>query len=291
MLPEPQILQSLTRARFNVGLARAAHGTGERRSGDKGAGMEFAEHKPYVAGDDTRHLDARLHARLGEFYLRQFEVPRQLAVTILVDASTSMRMGQGEKLSAARWLANVLGFVGLAGGDRIRIAFWTGTALVPSPGFSGTGRADRMFEWVGGQIPQGDGAFEEAFAPLGGLIGGRELVIVISDWWVADPDRALQPLAARKAEIWSFQILAPDEISPSGSAGESRLVDAETGEEVRLSVNPGTLAEYTAGLQAMQARLKTLHEDQGGRFLTLRTDADLAVQSLHRLKSLGMVTG
>lgn len=291
MIPQPHILQSLTRARFRVGLARAARGTGERRSGDKGAGMEFADHKPYAAGDDTRHLDARLHARLGEFHLRRFEVPRQLAVTILLDASTSMRAGQGGKLAAARWLANVLGYVALAGGDRVRIAFWTGTALVPSSGFSGAGRADRLFEWVEGQVPQGDGAFEAAFAPLGGLIGLRELVIVISDWWVADPDQALLPLAARKAEVWSFQILDPDEIAPAAAAGESRLVDAETGEEVRLTLDSGTLAAYGTALRAMQARLATLHDGTGGRFLTVRTDEDLAGQSLHRLRALGLVTG
>jgi len=253
--------------------------------------MEFADHKPYVAGDDTRHLDARLHARLGEFHLRQFEVPRQLAVTILLDASTSMRAGQGGKLAAARWLANVLGYVGLAGGDRVRVAFWSGTALIPSPGFSGAGRAERLFEWVEGQGPQGDGAFDAAFAPLGGLIGLRELVIVISDWWVADPAAALLPLVARKAEAWSFQILDPDEVTPTGAAGESRLVDAETGEEVRLTLDPGALAAYETALRAMQARLRTLHEGAGGRFLTLRTDVDLAEQSLRRLRALGLVTG
>lgn len=290
MIPAPQLLQSLTRARFRVGLARAARGTGERRSGDKGAGMEFADHKPYVAGDDTRHLDARLYARLGEFHLRRFEVPRQLAVTILVDASASMRVGQGEKLAAARWLANVLGFVGLAGGDRVRVMFWTGTTLIPSPGFSGAGRAERLFEWVEGQMPQGDGAFEAAFAPLAERIGLRELVIVISDWWVADPDRAILPLAARRAEIWSFRILDPDEITPTGAAGESRLVDAETGEELRLTLDPGALAAYAAALHEMQTRLAALHESMGGQFLTLRTDADLAEQSIQRLRAQGLLS-
>lgn len=291
MIPEPQILQSLTRSRFRVGHARAALGTGERRSGDKGAGMEFADHKPYVTGDDTRHLDARLYTRLGEFHLRQFEVPRQLAVTILVDGSASMRAGEGEKLAAARWLANVLGFVGLAGGDRVRIAFWTGTSLVPSPGFSGAGRANQMFEWVAGQQPHGNDAFDAAFAPLADLIGLRELVIIISDWWVPEPDQALLSLAARRAEIWSFQILDPDEITPTGAAGESRLVDAETGEEVRLTLDPGTLAAYETALHEIQTRLTALHDNMGGQFLALRTDADLAEQSIQRLRAQGLLIG
>lgn len=291
MTPEPHILQSLTRARFRVGLARAAHGTGERRSGDKGAGLEFADHKPYVAGDDTRHLDARLYARLGEFHLRQFEVPRQLSVTILLDGSASMRMGEGEKLAAARWLANVLGYVGLAGGDRVRIAFWTGSALVPSPAFSGAGRADRLFEWVAGQHPGGNGAFDAAFARLGGLIGTRELVIVISDWWVTDPAAALLSLGARKAEVWSFQVLSPEEVAPGAAGGESRLVDAESGEEVSLTLDQGTLAAYGAALGTMQANLAALHEASGGRFFTLQTDGDLARQSLHRLRAMGLVAG
>lgn len=289
MIPAPQILQSLTRARLNVGQARATRGTGERRSGDKGAGMEFADHKPYAAGDDTRHLDARLYARLGEFHLRRFEVPRQLSITILLDASASMR--EGNKLETARWLANTLGFAGLAGGDRVRIAVWTGSALVPSPGFSGAGRADRMFEWIAGQDVQGNGGFEAAFAPLAGMVAARELVIVLSDWWLNDPERALLTLAARKAEVWSFQILSPDEASPTAAPGENRLIDAETNEEVRLTLDPGTLAAYASALQALQTRLTRLHDGAGGRFFTLRTDRDLAGQSLHHLRAGGLLIG
>ncbi len=62
--------------------ATASLGIGERRSRAKGAGLEFADHRAYQPGDDIRHLDLQLHARLGEHYVRQYSVFRQLPVTV-----------------------------------------------------------------------------------------------------------------------------------------------------------------------------------------------------------------
>src|SRR5690606_3371050 len=146
--PNPRFLQALGRTRLNVGRAVASAGTGERRSRAKGAGLEFADFRLYAPGDDTRHLDARLHARLGDYYVREFEVHKQLPVTVVVDASRSMGFGTPEKLAAARWLANVFGYLALAGGDKVQVAFWNGSQTIISPGFSGVGRAQRLFEWV-----------------------------------------------------------------------------------------------------------------------------------------------
>ena len=290
MRPNPRFLQALGRARLNVGSAVASAGTGERRSKGKGAGMEFADFRPYVPGDDTRHLDARLHARLGEYHVRQFEVHKQLPVTLVLDASRSMTFGTPEKLAAARWLANVLGYLALAGGDRVQVAFWTGSQTVISPGFSGVGRAQRLFEWIERQQPDGNAGFETGLADAAPKIAGHGLAVVISDWWVDGARDLLSPIAARRAEIWAVQVLTPEEVDPGRAvAGQSRLVDAETGQELALDLDARTRQDYADVLAAWRSEFETTLSDLGGLYLPTTTDMDLEDYVLHHLRRRGLV--
>src|SRR5690242_1165013 len=105
MKPSASLLTVLSRLRLRARHAVASGGVGERPSRQKGSGIDFADYRAYVPGDDTRHLDARLHARLGGFFVREYEVMKQLPVTILIDGSRSMLQGS-LKLDLAKWLAS-----------------------------------------------------------------------------------------------------------------------------------------------------------------------------------------
>lgn len=290
MRPNPRFLQALGRTRLNVGRAVASSGTGERRSRAKGAGMEFADFRPYVPGDDTRHLDARLHARLGDYYVREFEVHKQLPVTVVLDASASMAFGTPEKLAAARWLANVFGYLALAGGDKVQVAFWSGSQTIVSPNFSGVGRAQRLFEWIERQQPSGNTGFEQGLADIAPKIASDGLAILISDWWMDGARELLSLIAARRAEIWAVQVLAPEELDPgSAIAGQSRLVDAESGQELALDLDERTRHDYAEALAAWRAEFETTLADLGGLFLSTTTDMDLEDYVLHHLRLRGLV--
>ena len=66
MRPSAAILEQLATLRLLPSHAVPSMGIGERRSASRGAGIEFAEHRPYRRGDDVRHIDPRVKARLGE---------------------------------------------------------------------------------------------------------------------------------------------------------------------------------------------------------------------------------
>jgi len=75
---------------------------GERRSKKKGQSVEFADYRNYVVGDDLRHLDWNLYARLDKLFLRLFMEEEDLHVYLLIDNSLSMDFGSPTKLHYAK---------------------------------------------------------------------------------------------------------------------------------------------------------------------------------------------
>ncbi len=64
--------------------------TGMHRSPYKGFSIEFAQHRQYVQGDDTRYIDWKVFGRTDRHYIKQYEEETNLQVMLLVDASESM---------------------------------------------------------------------------------------------------------------------------------------------------------------------------------------------------------
>ena len=63
--------------------------SGEYRSVFKGQGMEFAEVREYLPGDDVRAIDWNVTARLGHPYVKRYVEERELTVLLVVDLSGS----------------------------------------------------------------------------------------------------------------------------------------------------------------------------------------------------------
>ena len=82
------LVMTIRRSRMSAGMMRA-----NRASKRVGAGMEFADHRDYAAGDDLRYLDWNLYGRLGRLALRLFQEEEDLLIEVLVDASASMSVG------------------------------------------------------------------------------------------------------------------------------------------------------------------------------------------------------
>ena len=89
-LPTLMSIQSLElRVRRLVqGLQRGIH-----RSVRRGYSNEFSEYRPYVPGDDLRHMDWRRMARTDRPYLRQYEDESEWGCLVVMDLSASMAFG------------------------------------------------------------------------------------------------------------------------------------------------------------------------------------------------------
>jgi len=63
---------------------------GMHKSRLRGISTEFAQHRPYVQGDDTRHLDWKVYAKTDRFYVKEYEAETSMGVAFLLDTSKSM---------------------------------------------------------------------------------------------------------------------------------------------------------------------------------------------------------
>ena len=86
---------------------------GERRSKRRGQSVEFADFRPYVAGDDLRFVDWNIYGRLDRLFLKIFLEEEDLSLIVVVDGTSSMHWGDPSKFEYARRLAMALGYIGL----------------------------------------------------------------------------------------------------------------------------------------------------------------------------------
>jgi uncharacterized protein (DUF58 family) len=281
----------LQRAKLNTRWQTASVGHGERRSRQKGSGMEFADHREYQIGDELRHIDPHLYARFGRNYVRQYDVYRQLPITIFIDASRSMNSGAPNKFAYAADLAATIGFIGLAGGDQIQVAVGAGEKILWSPRYHGALRAQRMFDWIDEQKPMREGSLAPALKLVLRNLTDRGLLMVMSDWWADDLEADLRVAAAAGQELWGIHIVAPDELDPSLIGdGEVRLVDMETGHEVELALDRNTRERYVRSFEAWRGQLQALITRAKGRYLLVPSNQStdrLMTQDWRRMGIIG----
>src|SRR5262245_59622196 len=133
----PELLRRLEQ--FQLLAARRAKSSmkGERRSRARGQSVEFADYRNYTPGDDFRYLDWNLYGRLERLFLKLYEEERELPVRIFLDASESMTFGEPRKFDFARQIAAAIGYVALAGFDRVSVVPFPPLTSNGEPGAAG----------------------------------------------------------------------------------------------------------------------------------------------------------
>jgi uncharacterized protein (DUF58 family) len=287
----PRLRQRLTRARLLAGDAVARGGVGERRSRTKGEGIEFEEHRPYQPGDDFRRLDPQLYARLGEPFVRQYNVSQQLNVTLLLDASRSMAYGEPDKMAFARSVTAGLAYVALAGSDAVQVGVLSDGRVAWRGRQSGLGRIDELQPWLSQWSGDGTTDLGLMVSSVRDRLPARGLAIAVSDWWSTSALDAVDTLAAAGQSVVVLQVLAPDEVHPERSSvrGSLRLVDVETDEEIELTLGDAQLARYGRLLGEYTDRLRERVHAARGRFVRLTTDLELEEVFLRLLPRAGVL--
>src|SRR5258708_1656403 len=87
---EPRTLARIASLDLRARLSVEGLMTGMHRSAYQGISVEFAQHRPYVAGDDIRHVDWKVFGKTDKVYLKQYQEETNLHLICIVDASESM---------------------------------------------------------------------------------------------------------------------------------------------------------------------------------------------------------
>jgi len=283
----PQLLGKLKQLTLISRKIFAGRMKGERRSTRRGQSVEFADFRNYVHGDDPRHIDWNTYGRLEKLYLKLFMEEEDLYVYILLDCSGSME--SGPKWKFARALAGALAYISTLNQDHVAIGgFRAGLTDVMRPK-RGKGQAPRVLDFLAGIKPGGRTALGQAVKRH--LLENRRagLAIVISDF--LDPlgyEEGLKMLQSRKFDIFTIQVLAPDELRPA-LRGDLRLVDSETGETTEVSISGRLLDSYQRAVQGYCDGLKEFCRKRGMGYLLADAGGDLEDLILRYFRSSGLV--
>ena len=277
--------------RLKAGVLR-----GERRSVKRGQSVEFADYRDYTPGDDLRRVDWHAYARFERAFLKLYHEEEDRTVHILLDDSPSMDWGDGDrhKLTYARRAAAALGYIALAGLDRLAVGTVGAGLGRRSPAFRGRASLFRLFAFLAadppGDAPRGtdlDGALAE-YAARAHQPGPLFLISDLYSAGTAGGRAGLLALAARGYEINVIHTLAPDEIDPALN-GELKLIDRETGAERELTIDDAALARYRATLDAWRDDLAGYCRARNWPYLPVGTDLPFDELILTALRRNGMV--
>jgi uncharacterized protein (DUF58 family) len=238
---------------------------GLHRSARLGLSMEFAEHRPYMPGDDIRRIDWRVFARTDRFYVKEFEAETHATVTLLLDISASMAFGTGPltKLDYGRFLAASLAWFSAKQRDRIGLVLFDHDVVTRIP--PSTRHLQQVLHAIDRLRPGGRGELATPFRRVAEQARRRGIMVVISDFY-EEPDRvrdAIALLRATGADVLAFHLLDPAELELPYAAA-AVFEDLESGD--RLPVVPeDQRARY-------RALLRGHLEELGQRMASSRVD-------------------
>ncbi len=258
---------------------------GVRRSIKHGQSVEFTDYRDYALGDDLRSLDWNVYARLEKLFIKLFVEEEDVTVHVLLDASGSMAGGSPDKLVFAKRAAAALAYVGLASYDRVVLTVLQGRVARRLPAVRGTGRIFNVLADLSAvQAAPGPTDLAAGCRHYAAQLRQRGPLMLISDLFDPNVDRAIGELAATRCDVALLHTLSLDELDPP-LEGDLRLVDRETSERVDVTADLATLDAYKTRLAAWQEHLESISARRRVSYVSVPTSlplADLVFAELRR---------
>lgn len=253
---------------------RMTHGMGGgRKSNAKGTSVEFSDYREYIPGDDIRRIDWGAYGRLDKLYIKRFMEEKEGIFQIFIDTSSSMDFGEPKKSRTALQLAGALAYLVLNNLDRVYISEMQEDSLT-----HGKGRAGKQaFQQIMQELERVtfDGKTNLNKSIMSRQYQGSGVSIVISDFLDEKGiEEAVKYLRYKKQQIILIQVLARQEVEIEGD-GTVNLLDMETGEEVRLTLNRATIEQYNQALKGMQERMQALARKYEMSYIQMVSDEPL----------------
>jgi uncharacterized protein (DUF58 family) len=251
---------------------------GQRRSKRRGQSVEFADHRPYVAGDDLRFVDWNIYARLEQLFLKLFLEEQDLTVHIVCDMSTSMTFGEPSKERFIKKLAAALAYVSLVNNNRVTMSLFADGITGRLTNMRGRIYLHKMADYLLTARAVGHSNFAMTAKQLTSGRIGSGITIVLSDFFFKDGyEEGLRRLISPEYDLYVIQVLCNQEMSPD-ITGELKLIDVEDDDIAEVTVNAALLKYYKRNLEAYCSELKEFCIRRGVEYL-LANAAD-SVESL-----------
>ena len=253
--------------------------SGIHRASHKGGCSEFEDHRPYVNGDELRHIDWRLLARRDRYYIKQFRDETNLQAWMVVDTSGSMQFSMStiSKYDYARTAAACLARLLLKQRDSVGLSMQGQGRSIFLPAQPRSTHFQSLLQRLAQTQPTGAVGVEASLDELSRRIKRRGLVLVFSDCF-GDVDplvKRLKQLRSRGNDVILFQIVAPEEVT-FDLRGDGQFVDLE-GTVPSLQVDFGRIRKaYQANFQRHMLKLDDEVSKVGCDRVVITTDQPLS---------------
>lgn len=287
MLPR-EILRQVRRLQLRARRAVEDLFGGEYHSIFKGAGVSFEEVRSYQPGDEVRHIDWNVTARMGQPFIKRHVEERERTVVLAVDASASLAFGTGRhsKREVAAELAAVLAFSAISNNDRVGLVQFTDHIEHFLPPGKGSKHVLRLIRDVLFFEPsRRSTCLRDGLDYLNRVQRKRAIVFLFSDFLDTDMEQALRRTSARH-DLIAVHVSDPREgIIPD--VGLVEMEDTESGHRLLIDTTNSSLRRMyadraeqreaalskclrAAGVDRIAATTDGNHLDQLVRFFRLR---------------------
>ena len=265
-LVDPSVLARIGNLEMRAKVVVEGFIQGLHRAPNLGASTDFAEHRPYMPGDDVRRMDWRLYARTDRYYVKEFEADTNTNLLVVLDVSKSMRFGS--KMRYASTLAACLAYFSSLQRDRVGLAtFADGIVDYVPPSAKHLRLVLHSLDQAERREPRAESRVQSAsyrstFSRLADTVRRRSMVAIISDLYEEPDDivAAVNELRGRGNDMMVLHVLEPSELEfPFDES--ANFEDVETG--ARMPVVPDYLRDEYRALVAQH--VATLGKRLGGQ--------------------------
>ena len=253
---------------------------GDYRTLFRGFGLDLADLREYQYGDDVRHIDWNVTARLQTPYVREYQEDREITAWFLLDLSRSIDFGSQD----VKKRALSADFVGLLArlltrhGNRVGAIFYGTDVDRVVPARSGRRQVLTLLHEITTRppLPEGRGTrLDELLKSAFNFIHRRSLVFLVSDFITAPGwERPLVQLAQRH-EVIAVRLHDPLE-SELPDLGLLVFQDAETGEQIFVDTHDGKFRQrFMDAAEQRELAIREALRDAGVDALELSTGAEL----------------
>ena len=254
--------------RLNQGMS------GMRKSSLKGSAVEVSDFREYMLGDDLRRIDWNAYGRFDKLYIKEFMEEKEGLYRVFVDTSESMNYGNPPKADMARYLAAAFAYLVLNNLDRVYVNTLIEDSQTIGKGLSGSNSMKKIIFALNNMEFKGGTTLNKSImsAPL----RGKGCAIIISDFMDKDGiEDGLKYLAYANQQIVLIEVLSPEEINPT-LEGSLNLIDSESEDVVKVSMNRKTLEGYQQTLDEHRKYIKRLAKKYMASYVSVSSDDDFS---------------
>ena len=263
---------------------------GDYRTLFRGYGLDLADLREYVYGDDVRHIDWNVTARLTTPYVREYNEEREVAGWFLLDLSPSVAFGsqQLQKRAVSAEFVAVLARILTRHGNRVGAICYGDSVDTVIPARSGRRQVLHILHRMSTrpEIAQSSTTnLRDLLQTAYQIAPRRSLMFVVSDF-ISTPGWE-EPLAhlAQRHDVVAVRLYDPMEMELP-DLGMLVVQDAETGEQLFVDTHDrGFRKRFAAAATKREEALRSAFRVAGIDALELATNDDL-VDSILRFADL-----